>query len=693
VKKLALSIATPLLVLSSLSATAQYDFFDESLPIVISASRLNQSVLTSPTSVTVINKEMIEASGFIEFVDLMRLVPGFQVAHAQGRRFAVGYHGYASDIGNHLQVLVNGRSTYSPTLSTVNWDFLGIQLQDIDRIEVVRGSSASAYGSNSFRAAINIITKSPDLDNLLYAHVRVGNQGERHQLVRFSDEVGETNYRITASSRDNEGFDNFRDTRDIQQIAFQAKMNHWDDHPMEIHLFVAEGKLNSNSYQQELQLRDVDVKSWSAHFSGEKILSGNQDIKWNLYHNDDDFDDFTESNPLLNIFDEEGNFEGIDLTPVQAQQIFGVATGQIIPAELALEILNSTFEYGDETNRSSKTDLEFVYNTSEHDKFFYMLGIGARRDSLHSRSYFQSEEKTSEKTYRLFMNGSVNLNQDFSFNGGVIYEYVDDFKGENIGKLSPRASLNYQIHPNQSLRLAISQGYRLLSLLEKNGMKSVELSPYLPIDELFTVDDNLKPEKIRQIDIAYLGESSSLPLNWEFKLYKEDVSDLIDFPELAANDFNGKLQQTINLASHEAYGLEGEINYRHNDNTSLRFVFNIGDSESSVFVRLSPEPAKETYSNSMPKNSFGLLATTQLDNWQMSLGAYYMDETTWISSGDEDLEAYSRVDASISRNFFIGENNLKIRLGAQAIDNSYIDYNRDTLFEPRYYMTVSLSKD
>jgi outer membrane receptor for monomeric catechols len=112
-----------------------------------------------------------------------------------------------------------------------------------------------------------------------------------------------------------------------------------------------------------------------------------------------------------------------------------------------------------------------------------------------------------------------------------------------------------------------------------------------------------------------------------------------------------------------------------------------------VFVRLSPEPTKETYFNSMPKNSFGLLATTKLDNWQIGLGAYYMDETTWISSGDEDLEAYSRVDASISRNFFIGENNLKIRLGAQAIDNSYIDYNRDTLFEPRYYMTVSLSKD
>ncbi len=692
-KYLIVAITSLLLILSSLRLFAQYDFFDESLPIVISASRLNQSVLTSPTSVTVINREMIEASGFIEFVDLMRLVPGFQVAHARGRRFAVGYHGYASDIGNHLQVLVNGRSTYTPTLSTVNWDFLGVQLEDIDRIEVVRGSSASAYGSNSFRAAINIITKSPDLDDTFYAHARVGNKGERHQLLRFSNVVGEGSYRLTASSRQNDGFEDYRDSRDIQQLAFQAKMDHWDEHPIEMHFFVADGVLNAHSFQDELQLRDSKVRSWSAHVSGKKILSSNQDIKWNLYHNDDDFDDFTESNPLINILDQDGLFDGVSLTPILSQQVFQQITGEVIPPELALDILTSTFEYGDETNRSTKTDLELIYNSSQLDDFSYMTGLGIRRDSLLSRSYFNEKGKISENTYRLFMNGSVNINDKLSFNGGAIYEYVDTDINKSIGRTSPRVSLNYKVHPNQSIRLAIASGYRLLSLLEKNAEPSVELSPALPVDRLFIIDENLKSERIRQVDFAYLGESSSLPFSWELKAYKEQIKDIVDFPQLETDDFNGLVQQITNLALHDAYGLEGEINYKHEEDTSLRFVFNIGRSESSVVVDLTPERREETYFNSMPRNSLGFLGTTKIQNWQVNLGVYYMGETTWISSGDENVASYSRVDASASRDFIFGQNKLKLKLGAQAIDNSYIDYNRDTLFEPRYYITVSLSKD
>lgn len=226
-------------------AVAEDDMFDDEPPLVISASRLNQSVLTSPASVTVIDKRMIEASGFIEFVDLLRLVPGFQVAHVDGRRYAVAYHGLGSDIGNRLQVLINGRSIYMPTLSTVDWNLLGIELEDIQRIEIVRGSSASAYGSNSFTAAINIITKSPELDDKFSVQFREGNKNESRQLLRTSSTFEDFSYRLTVSKRKNDGFDDYSDFRDLNHINLHTHINALENHPINAYFSFTEGDMGT----------------------------------------------------------------------------------------------------------------------------------------------------------------------------------------------------------------------------------------------------------------------------------------------------------------------------------------------------------------------------------------------------------------------------------------------------------------
>ncbi|MFT6388916.1 MAG: iron complex outermembrane receptor protein [Cellvibrionaceae bacterium] len=660
IKKNIAFFLSSLLLLAEFSG-AENDLFLDDLPIVISASRLNQSVLTSPTSVTVIDKAIIEASGFIEFVDLLRLVPGFQVAHVDGRRFAVAYHGLGSDIGNRLQVLVNGRSTFTPTLSTVDWDLLGIQLADIERIEVVRGSSASAYGSNSFTAAINIITKPPALDDTTYYHYRKGNKGEINQLLRFSDSTESINYRFTAAHRKNDGLDDYSDSRDYDSFSLHTEFNKNTHHPVDLHLNYTDGFTGTEISSSFLEPRDKDARSWAAHVKGQKILSQTQDIKWNIYHNDDETNDLSESFLLSDV---------IGIPPATFTAITGAPDQTIID--------------GDETNESSKTDMEATYNSITVAGQQYMLGSGIRYDTLRSKSYFSEKGKASEITYRIFGNSQADLSDHVTLNTGAIYEHTNNYKG----RLSPRAGLNFRTNDSQSIRLSASRGYRIPSLLERNFDKNVFLSNNFLIDTLYISDDNIKPERIDSYDIAYLGQLRSLPITWDLKLYKDKITDTIGFPlDLSQNDPLGNHYRLIsNNGDHEAYGIEGEISYRTR-NDVLKFHFNYGRTKTRIEEEINPTELDEITSTA-PNESYGLLASKKIDGWQFNFGIFYVAEAEWLNTGDR-IEKYTRADASISKKFRVGKNIFEVKIATQNIGEKYKEFDNRRFFETRHYATLS----
>lgn len=143
----------------ALAAVSETDFLGE-LPVVLSASRMSQPVNDAPAAVTIIDRDMIQASGFRDIPDLLRLVPGFSVAYTRDNTWAVGYHGLADAYSRRFQVLVDGRSIYSPHFGAVHGGDLPVAIEDIERIEVVRGPNAAVYGSNAFLAVINVVTQS-----------------------------------------------------------------------------------------------------------------------------------------------------------------------------------------------------------------------------------------------------------------------------------------------------------------------------------------------------------------------------------------------------------------------------------------------------------------------------------------------------------------------------------------------------
>src|ERR1700691_3192805 len=127
---------------------------------VTSVSKKAQRLSATAASVFVISAEDIRRSGITVIPELLRLAPGVQVARLSSGSWAIGIRGFNDEYSNKLLVLVDGRSVYNQFYACVFWDTLNLAVEDIERIEVIRGPGAAMWGTNAVNGVINIITKS-----------------------------------------------------------------------------------------------------------------------------------------------------------------------------------------------------------------------------------------------------------------------------------------------------------------------------------------------------------------------------------------------------------------------------------------------------------------------------------------------------------------------------------------------------
>jgi iron complex outermembrane receptor protein len=126
---------------------------------VTSVSKTAQTLSRTASAVFVINEDNIRNSGATNIPDLLRMVPGMDVAQINSSTWAISARGFNNRFSNELLVMVDGRSAYTPTFGGVFWEVLDLPLEDIERIEVIRGPGGSIWGANATNGIINIITK------------------------------------------------------------------------------------------------------------------------------------------------------------------------------------------------------------------------------------------------------------------------------------------------------------------------------------------------------------------------------------------------------------------------------------------------------------------------------------------------------------------------------------------------------
>jgi iron complex outermembrane receptor protein len=173
---------------------SQMSIEDLSTLRVTSVSKKEESVQRAAAAIFVITKEDIRRSGATNVPDLLRMVPGLDIAQASGTTWAITSRGFNSQDANKLLVLIDGRNVYSPIFSGVFWEDLDVVLEDIERIEVIRGPGAALWGTNAVNGVINIITKKAGDTQGGLVSVGGGNLDEGFGLFQYGGKAGSHGY-------------------------------------------------------------------------------------------------------------------------------------------------------------------------------------------------------------------------------------------------------------------------------------------------------------------------------------------------------------------------------------------------------------------------------------------------------------------------------------------------------------------
>jgi iron complex outermembrane receptor protein len=165
------------------------------------ASKEPVAATRTPAAIYVITQEDIRRSGATSIPEVLRLVPGVEVARIDSSRWSIGVRGFGSRLSRSVLVLIDGRTVYTPLFAGVYWDVQDTLLEDIERIEVVRGPGGTIWGANAVNAVINIITQSARHTHGILASSGGGNLDQGFAGFRFGGGRGKDfNYRVYAKA-------------------------------------------------------------------------------------------------------------------------------------------------------------------------------------------------------------------------------------------------------------------------------------------------------------------------------------------------------------------------------------------------------------------------------------------------------------------------------------------------------------
>lgn len=176
---------------------------------VTTVTRTESTVAKSPAAIFVITNEMIRRSGARSIPEVLRMAPGVQVARIGSSRYAISIRGSNDQFANKLLVQIDGRSVYTPLFAGTYWDVQDVLLEDVERIEVIRGPGATVWGANAVNGIINVITKSSRDTAGVFAEGGAGTEEHGFASARIGGALGDgLTYRMYGKWFDrDDGFD------------------------------------------------------------------------------------------------------------------------------------------------------------------------------------------------------------------------------------------------------------------------------------------------------------------------------------------------------------------------------------------------------------------------------------------------------------------------------------------------------
>jgi iron complex outermembrane recepter protein len=637
----------------------EYDYIGD-VPNVLSVSRLSQPKSDAPSAVTVIDREMIRASGIVDLPEIFRLVPGFYVGanagYVHNTNHVVSYHGMTSAYAGNMQVLIDGRSVYSPLYGGVQWSELPLAIIDIDRIEVTRGPNAASYGANSYFGVINIITQHAaqvKANTIIATH---GN-GRNEAFYRHGGKLGNLQYRVTTGYRQDDGLDDRNDFKRTRLLNVKADYQVNNTNNVEFEFGLADGARGEGDAIEDPYIFVPRTKQVSNHYElirWRHNIAEDSDFSLQAYHAFDRSDDKTTS---------------VNLRPV-ADALIGAGAGALL--------LNDTITIPNlvETERY---EIEAQHNFSFGNNFRFVWGGSVRRDSMYAPFYLGNKKTDYFDLQRIFGHTEWTPHEKLLLNFGAMVEH-NDFTDTDT---SPRASLNFKMMPNHTLRIGASSALRTPNYVEEKFNRSYQIPTIDPnttlLEKVDVNDGKVNPERIISKEIGYLGKVGRLDI--DARLFYDIISDHIrrvNTPYVSPPGFdvitdNRRIERAVNLGTAEVNGFETQLKWQLANKTNLLFNF------AHVRIRETKEELTRNYEQSMPSNTISALLTHRFNqHWDGSIVYYQSSEATLLGDGD-NVDLIRKCDVRLARRFEAGSWHGEVSAVVENLFNNhyeeFADYN------------------
>jgi iron complex outermembrane receptor protein len=638
----------------------------EEVPIVLSATRLAQRTDETPVAVTLIDREMIEASGAVELIDLLRLVPGFQVAHTTGNLFTVSAHGTGTPWFSRIQVLIDGRSVYHTAFSGLDWTQLGIALPDIERIEVVRGPNIASYGVNAIQGSVNIVTRHPVQDRGWFFQATAGDIDRGDAIARYAGSAGDLDYRLTYQHRENSGFDERLDGTRLDALTFRGIYTPSARDELDLQFDIGNSALGDDLIPGYFPSDEREVTSASAFARWTRARDA--DNSWYLQLSADHYDSDEDARKLVS--------EWFDVAPAVVPFLVGEP--------------DQRFSYNQFETRTNRIDVEFQHFLRPHADLRFAWGLGYRWDEI---DHFLSpdDEVLDASSRRAF--GSLEWRPGSSWVvnlGGLL----DD---NSLGgtSFSPRLGINYRLSPRDTLRMAASRAHKHPSLLEEHWYAEMALDDGAPFTVWITSAGDLDTETRDVFELGYVGERLNGKLRWDARGYLDRVDGAVIYardescPQPATGPGFPFCYVIDNHMSYDAAGIEFEIAYRPRPRDLFRLHYAYAEIDGEVPYYTVPDIPKDL-ERTAPRHSGGLLASRKLrGGWELSGAVYYVDATDWYIDGGL-VDEYVRTDLRISKELRSGRTEARLEFLLQNLGSGYDEFSELNHYDTRAFVRLSL---
>lgn len=632
------------------SALTEQDFLTE-MPIVLSVSRLAQRLDETPGAVTILDRQFIRMSGARDVADLLRLVPGFQTTTSfETDAPMASYHGRSDDYSNRLQVLVDGRSVYSGYL--MGSSGVGLQtlaLEDIERIEVLRGTNSAAYGARAFLGVVNIISRDVRETIGTAASLTTGENGVGDVGARAGWGDAASAYRISADTRNDDGLRGAFGKNKVSRVNFSSHQT------------------SGGGRDWDLRVGGVDVEAGRGtpgdegnngrmRYMGSRFLQ----LDWRAPLGDDRDLAVTASHTENTI---------ADAFPYLSNQAGAANYGMLL--DFSGQDFNDavTLQY---TLRHSPT-LRSVWGTE------------LRREKVVSRANFDMREQVTTDYVRLFGNTEWRMAHSLILNAGMLAEH-SDLGGDTV---SPRVMLNWHLAEGHTVRGGFSSGFRPPSALEKYANVRYYGTDGSLLQNTVLAQGNVVPEFIHAQELGYNLNLPAVGLAGDVRFFNERITNSIGV--VYVNPELNKPTDFSNIDNYNITGTELQLTWKPASATQV-FLTQTWTDISGV------APPSEVYfdnngfrvSHGAPRYTGALsVMHTFGSNVTVSMMHQRTEETALMSNGGTGpLYSMGRTDMRVAKSFRMAGSKAELAFTVQNMDIPYRDGDSKFFFDRRALVTL-----